>query len=144
MQSAVAADTGRAELATTLEQLGTFVIRRLMPTADQSLSTMAALATLVRSGPSRITDLAASEALTQPAMTALVNRLERRGLAAREKDPTDGRAVLVRATEAGHRLIAERRAERARRLTERLAALPPEDEAALIAAAPALRRLVEP
>ena len=144
MQSAVASDADRTELATTLEQLGTFVIRRLLPPSEQSLSTMATLATLVRSGPSRITDLAESEVLTQPAMTALVTRLERRGLAAREKDPTDGRAVLVRATEAGHQLIAQRRAERARRLAQRLAQLPPEDEAAIIAAAPALRRLVEP
>src|SRR5437763_13101807 len=41
----------------------------------------------------RITELAAREGVTQPAITLLVNRLENRGLVQRTPDPLDRRAV---------------------------------------------------
>ena len=48
-------------------------------------------------------------------MTTLVNRLEAAGQAERVADPTDGRAALVRITEAGRALL--RRAPRRPRRT---------------------------
>src|ERR1700753_4226693 len=48
--------------------------------------------------PQRITDLAAAEGVTQPAITRLVDRLQVRGWVIREHDPEDGRAVMVRLT----------------------------------------------
>src|SRR5579875_988395 len=55
--------------------------------------------------------LAAREGITQPAVTQLVNRLERRGYAERRADPEDGRAVLVVATGAGRDALERVRAE---------------------------------
>jgi len=52
--------------------------------------------------PQRITQLAAEEQIKQPSMTLLVNRLEERRWVTREPDPSDGRAVLVWLTPAGH------------------------------------------
>jgi DNA-binding MarR family transcriptional regulator len=45
-----------------------------------SLTATATLATLDRSGPSRLTWLAVREGVTQPAMTQLITRLEDAGL----------------------------------------------------------------
>src|SRR6201996_8576306 len=55
----------------------------------------------LRSGPRRITELAAEERVTQPAITLLVNRLAERGWVERVSDPSDRRAVLVSLTAAG-------------------------------------------
>jgi DNA-binding MarR family transcriptional regulator len=62
-------------------------------------------------GPSRITELAAEERVSQPAITLLVNRLEHRGWVQRAADPTDGRAVLVTLTPAGEDALCALRAE---------------------------------
>jgi DNA-binding MarR family transcriptional regulator len=58
--------------------------------------------------PQRITELARFVGLTQPGITAVVNSLEQRGLARREPDPGDGRAVRIGLTEDGRTLIEER------------------------------------
>ena len=63
-----------AEVAAGLERL-VALIRWLSP-PGLSLTTAATLATLDRSGPCRLTALAAAEGVTQPAMTQLVGRLE--------------------------------------------------------------------
>lgn len=49
----------------------------------------------------RIGELAAREGITQPAMTAAVNRLAADGLIVRAPDENDGRAVVVRLTDRG-------------------------------------------
>jgi DNA-binding MarR family transcriptional regulator len=130
----------RLELAAGLERLVSFV-RRLSPSRELSLTTASTLATLSASGPTRLTELAAQEGVTQPAMTQLISRLERQGLAMRRGDAADGRVVQVSITPAGEELLARRRAIRAARLAELLRDLPPGDEASIAAALPALRRL---
>jgi DNA-binding MarR family transcriptional regulator len=106
---------------------------------DISLTAASTLATVERTGPRRITDLAVTEGVTQPSMTALVTVLARAGLAERRADPRDQRVVLVALTAAG--------ADYLRAGTEALARLidklPPDEVAALLAAAPALRHLHE-
>src|SRR5437763_15659617 len=52
----------------------------------------------LRPRPRRITELAAEERVTQPAITLLVNRLAERGWVERTTDPSDRRAVLVALT----------------------------------------------
>jgi DNA-binding MarR family transcriptional regulator len=135
----------REEIADVLEQL-TVLAARQLGKRDISMTAASALGRLAREGPSRLTLLAADEGVGQPAMTQLVQRLTKQGLMARVADPGDRRAVLVSITDAGRRLLAERRRDRVARLSDLLAALPPEDQAALAAAvgsaAPALRRLV--
>ena len=78
-------------------------LRRQVPTAMSS-STITTLYTLNADGPLRISDLAEREALTQPGMTTLVNRLEAVGQAERVRRP-DRR---TRGAGANHRRRAGR------------------------------------
>ena len=106
-----------------------------------SLTTAATLSTLEQSGPVRLTVLAVSEGVTQPAMTQLVRRLEEAGLATRCADPDDGRVVNVQITGAGRELLAQRRSARAERLSALLSRLSQADQDALAAALPAINAL---
>lgn len=116
------------------------LLRRLTPDTT-SLTTASTLRRLDQFGDHRLSDLAVVEGVTQPAMTQLVSRLERGGFAARASDPTDGRVVVVRVTDAGRELVRRRRQIRSERLAELLAELSPADRAAIVAALPALDRL---
>ncbi len=114
-----------AGVAAGLERLiGLF--RSLSPPDGLSLTAAATLATLERSGPRRLTALAAQEGVTQPAMTQLIARLQDSGLVCRDADPSDGRVVQVRLTEA---------------LAVILTRISPENQAALAAALPAIDAL---
>jgi DNA-binding MarR family transcriptional regulator len=134
--------TDLAEIAEGLESLVVW-LRRLAPNTV-STSTMTTLGTLQAVGPLRISDLAEREAISQPGMTTLVNRLEAAGLAERFADPTDGRASLVRITAAGRRMVADRRAARRDAVLAELERLAPSQCAALAAALPAIETLVAP
>ena len=116
-------------------------LRRLTPRDGLSLTAASTLRRLERSGPQRLCDLHAPEGVTQPAMTQLVTRLEKDGLAQRGSDPADGRVVVVSITEAGRATVERRRAGNAEALSERLRVLPAEDRAAILAALPAMARL---
>jgi DNA-binding MarR family transcriptional regulator len=116
-------------------------MRRQAP-AQVSSSTATTLDTLQSEGPLRISDLATREAISQPGMTTLVNRLEAAGQAERVADLTDGRATLVRITEVGRKVLADRHAARSAALLTELDRLESSDRDALIAALPALDRLI--
>jgi DNA-binding MarR family transcriptional regulator len=129
-----------AGVAARIERLiGLF--RSLSPPSGLSLTAAATLATLERSGPSRLTSLAVKEGVTQPAMTQLIARLQESGLVSRTADPADGRVVQVRLTDEGRAMLARRRAVRAERLAEILARLSPQEQAALSAALPVMDAL---
>ena len=110
---------------------------------DISLTSASTLATVERTGPRRITDLAVTEGVTQPSMTALVTVLEKAGLAERRADSRDQRVVLVAVTAAGVDYLRSRRLAGTEALARLIAKLPPDEVAALLAAAPALRHLHE-
>jgi DNA-binding MarR family transcriptional regulator len=130
------------QLAISFERLFT-LLRRLNPQQDISLTAASTLHTLDRCGPQRLSDLAVKEGVTQPAMTQLVSRLERDGLARRCTDPADGRVVVVRVTGGGRELLRTRREARVGKLTDLMAGLAPQDHAAIMAALPALDRLAD-
>jgi len=132
----------RADIVAGLERLIT-LIRLLTPSGEISLTTASTLARLAAAGPHRLSDLAAREGVTQPAMTQLVSRLQRYALAERRDHPDDRRVVMVHITEAGRELLQRRREQRAVRLTSLLDALSPEDELAIAAALPAIIRLAD-
>lgn len=76
--------------------------------SDLHYTELDVLATLRRSGkPYRRTptDLRGSVLITSGAMTACIDRLERRGLVARQDNPDDRRSKSVTLTTAGRRLI---------------------------------------
>jgi DNA-binding MarR family transcriptional regulator len=91
----------------------------------------------------RVSELAAREAMTQPGVTLLVNRLAEAGYAERVPDPTDRRATLVRITAAGQAALADRHAQRAAVLRARMAMLSERDQHLLTAALPAIERLID-
>jgi DNA-binding MarR family transcriptional regulator len=137
--NSAAGSADATEVAAALE--GLFRLVRWLSPAGLSLTAAATLASLDRTGPSRLTELAAREGVTQPAMTQLIARLSEQGLTARAADPADGRVVRVQLTDAGRDLIATRRMVRAERVSGLLTSLTPAERAALIAALPALHTL---
>ncbi len=110
---------------------------------DLSLTAMSTLAALDRAGPRRLGELAVGEGVTQPSMTTLVTHLEERGLVERRRDPDDGRGVLVSITPAGRAHLDRGRRAVAAGFSARIGRLPREDARALLAAGPAVRRLLD-
>jgi DNA-binding MarR family transcriptional regulator len=93
-------------------------------------------------GPSRITELAAREEVTQPAITLLVNRFAARGWVCRESEPSDGRVVLVALTERGHEVWKRLRAEYRALVHEEMATLDDDDVEVLARAVDILDGLI--
>lgn len=108
---------------------------------DMSLTSIATLSTLDRTGPRRITELAASEGVTQPSVTSLVASLVREGYVERRSDPDDKRVVMVAITEAGSAYLRTRREATTQVFVDAADRLPADDAAVLAAALPVIERL---
>jgi DNA-binding MarR family transcriptional regulator len=106
-----------------------------------SLTSLSTLATLELTGPRRITDLAASEGVTQPSMTALVTALERSGLVKRRSEPSDRRVALVTLTPDGVGYIRKRRQAGVEDFVQLIGDLPADEIDALARAVTALTHL---
>ena len=129
-------------LTTIIEEFTTIFIR--LPSVERlSFTTLSVLHTLSRLGPMRLTELTATEQLTQPAITQMVRRLEDDGLLERRADPRDARAVLIQLTPRGAQVIEARRAARVERLSSLLDRLSREERAAIAAAVSALAHAIE-
>jgi DNA-binding MarR family transcriptional regulator len=92
--------------------------------------------------PHRITELAAIEGLTQPAITRLVDRLQERGLVRRASDPADGRVVNVCLSPEGREMLGALRAQYRAMVHEEMAALPDADVETLARAIDVLDELI--
>lgn len=129
-------------LTAVLEEFTRMFIR--LPSVERlSFTTLSVLHTLDRGGPMRLTELTASEQVTQSAVTQIVTKLEGDGLVERRPHPTDGRAVLVHLTPAGQAIVDARRTERRAHLAALTGGLTPRERATIAAALPALTRMVE-
>lgn len=129
---------GRLRIATTR------LARRLKPTAAAGTMTTTevdVLAAAERSGPIRLSDLAAFVGLNPTMLSRLVPRLESGGLIRRLPDESDKRVCRVEATPQGRRLIERIRSERDDALSRRLAELEPAKRHALEAALPVLEEV---
>jgi DNA-binding MarR family transcriptional regulator len=130
------------EMATAIEEFNGFYIR--LPSIQRlSFTTLSVLHTLAHRSPLRLSELTATEQVTQSAITQMVTRLENDGLVERRPDPRDGRAVLVHITPAGTQIVTARRADRIARLAPILRLLSAEERSTIAAALPALRRIAE-
>lgn len=96
--------TEAAEVYLTLGRLWR-MLRNSGDVGALSPGSASALATLSRSGPLRLGDLAAAERVTAPTMSRIVTGLEKQGYLARAADPGDGRAQLLSTTPAGDNLV---------------------------------------
>jgi DNA-binding MarR family transcriptional regulator len=129
----------RAEMATSIYGLGATVVRRIP--RELSLTAVSTLATLQRTGPRRVTDLALVQGVSQPSMTSLIGSLESAGHVERHSDPGDRRVTLVALTDEGAAVLQQRRRVATDSLLTLIDQLTDEEIAALAAALPALDRL---
>jgi DNA-binding MarR family transcriptional regulator len=131
----------RDRVAEALYALSATVLRRVP--REVSLTAISTLATLERTGPRRVTDLAVVQGVAQPSMTSLVSTLERAGYVERRSDPSDGRAALVALTAAGSRALGDRRRAGTESVASLVDKLTAEEAARLVAVLPLLQRLRE-
>ncbi|SDD31522.1 MarR family winged helix-turn-helix transcriptional regulator [Glycomyces harbinensis] len=110
---------------------------------QRSLIALRVLANLQQEGDLRVGELARRETISQPAMTATVNRLEEDGLVARAADPADARAAIVRITDAGGAELEAFRMRAAAGVRPALEALGEDDLAVLGRAAALLQQLAD-
>jgi DNA-binding MarR family transcriptional regulator len=128
-------------LGEALAALASLAVRRT--SRQLSLTATSTLATLERTGPRRLTDLAVNEGVTQPSMTAIVTQLQDLSFAERRRDPADRRVVLVAITSAGGQHLRTMRRAGASVFRALIDKLTGPERAALSSALPALRQLVE-
>jgi DNA-binding MarR family transcriptional regulator len=120
--------------------------RRLRPTvaaAGLTPSQISVLFTIVRRGPLGLSELAELEAMNPTMVSRITVQLSELGLIRRESRPEDRRAATVSATAAGKRVRERVHSERARALSAYLRELDESQQAALLAALPALEELAE-
>ncbi|HUW17326.1 MAG TPA: MarR family transcriptional regulator [Actinomycetes bacterium] len=132
------------ELASTLRISVMRLARRLRAERAETgltLTQLSTLAALERHGPSTPGVLAEVEKVQPPSMTRIVSSLEQRGLVERSAHPTDGRQVVVSATDDARDLLRADRRRREEWLSRELAAMTTEEREALRAVAPLLERL---
>jgi DNA-binding MarR family transcriptional regulator len=132
-------------VADRLHSAAIHLLRRLR-VEDEALGISAprlsVLSVLVFAGPKRIGELARIEQVEPPTMTRLVDGLVRDGLAWREADPDDARAVRVLATPTGARTLRRGRARRVETLRSTLASLSPTELATLGEGVDVLERIL--
>src|SRR3954471_2010939 len=79
------------------------VATRSIETLDVCLSDFGVMELLLHKGPQAVNEIGRRIALTSGAITTAVDRLEARGLVAREAHPGDRRARIVRLTASGEK-----------------------------------------
>lgn len=109
---------------------------------DLSMPQLKALMVLHHRGIVRVGEVARMLGLSPNATTGVLDRLEGEGLARRQIDPTDRRAVLVGLTEAGTEWITELLSANARNFAELLDQLSVSDLEALHQGMTALSRVL--
>ena len=113
-------------------------IRRSGDAGSLSPGQAAALATLSRSGPMRMSDLAAAERVSLPTMSRIVASLERSDYIDRTADPDDGRASLLSPTDDAVAMIKGVTSARIQRFAAALDRLTDDQREALALSLPAL------
>jgi DNA-binding MarR family transcriptional regulator len=138
--------SGDAALAEQLHSVALHLLRRLRRSDDQmglSGPRASALSVLVFAGPTSLAQLARVEQVKPPTMARLVDALEAAGLAKREVDERDLRAVRICATAKGRKLLLEGRARRVSQLVQLLDGASPAERATLLSAVATLQRLIK-
>ena len=140
-QSPGYADIDVTRLRVALARLSRWLRRHEL--AGLTPTQLAALATIGKTGPMRLGDLAAAEGIAPSTLTRLVTALEDSGYVRRLADPSDARASTLTITPHGQDALQRIRAETTLMLTASLELLTPDQRAALAEALPVLERLAE-
>ncbi|MBG0565186.1 MarR family transcriptional regulator [Actinoplanes sp. NEAU-A11] len=116
-------------------------VRQARPVGDLTFSQLSALTSLQLAGALTPRELADVERVQPPTMTKIVGKLEERGLVGRTPHPTDGRQVILAATDEGRAVYAQYERARNEWLAKQLEQLTPEERATLAQAAEILQRV---
>lgn len=116
-------------------------LRQARPVGDLTMTQVSALLSIDLSGALTPRELADVERVQPPTMTKIVAKLEERGLVQRAPHPTDGRQVILSVTPEGRGMLAAHQRAREEWLTQRIAALTPEERDAVRRAAEILDKL---
>ena len=101
------------------------------------------LSWLVKDGPHTLRELSDREHVTPPSMNQTVNALAQLGYLVREQDPTDGRKVLLVATEAGIAVVRETRKRWHDWLASQVAELTPAERRTMLDASRILQQIAD-
>jgi len=119
-------------------------LRQTQGDGELSAPETAALARLDRGGPATASALARLEQISPQSMGATLGALEARGLIERRGDPADGRRIVLSVTDAGLRVLRNRRSARTEQLARALSAgFTRTERRQLMAAAPLIERLAQ-
>lgn len=110
---------------------------------DLTMGQLRTLMALAADGPMTVSALADRLAIAKPTASILIDRLVQAGDAERSEDPDDRRRTLVALTTAGLALVARLRQGKAERYERCLAAMQPDDLAALTRGMQALAAIAE-
>ena len=135
------------EVAAALRVAAGNLYRRLKQSplnGEATLAETSTLGRLERGGPATSSDLARADHISPQSMGVTVAALEERGLIERSRDPLDGRRVVLSITEAGRRVVYDKRGARTAMIAAALRDGFTEVELdQLLAAAPLIQRLAE-
>jgi DNA-binding MarR family transcriptional regulator len=133
-----------AQLATSLRDAMTRLNRRVRqarPVGDLTATQLSAMTSLELAGALTPRELADTERVQPPTMTKIVSKLEDRGLVQRSPHPTDGRQVILSATERGREVLRSHERARDEWLTRLIADLDPDERDTLRRAAELLEKM---
>ncbi|WP_431912706.1 MarR family winged helix-turn-helix transcriptional regulator [Nonomuraea jabiensis] len=118
----------RTDVATALHHLSTLVqgIYARVSERHDLTPVQARLLCVLLDGPRGMAELAQCFGVEKAALTGLMNRAERRGLAQRSAVPGDRRALQVTLTDAGHQAATAFHAEVSAELNRLVSPLPPD------------------
>ncbi|MFI5085884.1 MAG: MarR family winged helix-turn-helix transcriptional regulator [Actinomycetales bacterium] len=119
-------------------------LSRSLDTEGELSTTQTSILNMVAAGPARVSSIARNLGIKVPSATQAVIKLEAAGLLARTQDTADARAVLVSLTAAGDASLRAANHRRNSVMAAALAALTPEERAAIEAAIPAMGKLSGP
>lgn len=119
-------------------------LRHTQAEGELTLPESSALARLDRDGPATASALAKTEQISRQSMAETLAALEARGLIERRPDPGDGRRIVLSVSEAGRRVLRDRRHAKTERLARALAAgFTQAEREQLTAAAKLIERLAQ-
>jgi DNA-binding MarR family transcriptional regulator len=145
MLDALAIDQHDVDVARLRDSIGRLAryLRTIDAGSGLTPTQMSLLASLVRVGPVRLSELAKRERLNLTLLSRAVAGLEERGLVVRTIDPEDKRAARIAITRSGTQLLRRLRSARSDLLRSHVVALPARDQKRLTAVLPILDELVE-
>ena len=148
MNASEPADPGLLALAEDFREAlrhSIYLVRRLDADGELSAAQLSMLKMLLDAGPAaggvRVGEIARNLGVKVPSATEQIIKLERAGLARREPDPDDSRAVRVTLTDIGLAAVASANERRNTVMAGVLSSLSDEDRAALAAALPVIGRI---